>query len=129
MERLFIPLKTADNFYKNRVVMAPMTRGRATNPGLVPNQLMAQYYAQRANAGLQITEGTWISPEAIAFPNCPGIWSEEQVEGWQRVTHAVHENGGKLFSQVAHCGPVANGPSLNGKPALAPSITTSSAAV
>lgn len=121
MENLFAPLRTAENFFKNRVVMAPMTRGRATNPGLVPTELMAKYYAQRAGAGLQISEGTWISHEAIGFMNVPGLFSEDQVEGWQTVTTAVHRKGGSIFAQIAHCGPTANGPSLNGKPPLAPS--------
>ena len=80
----------------NRLVMAPMTRSRANNPGRVPTKLIAEHYAQRASAGLIITEGSQISPRAVGYINTPGIYSEEQVEGWKEVTKAVHENGGTI---------------------------------
>lgn len=84
--------------------MSSLTRGRATNPGLVPTPLMAEYYAQRASAGLIISEGTWVSARAIGFINVPGIYTQEQTEGWKRVTTAVHEAGGLIFSQLGHIG-------------------------
>src|SRR5882757_2239593 len=89
---------------KNRVVMAPMTRGRARNAGLVPTDLHVQYYRQRAAAGLLITEATWVSPDGIGFINVPGIYSSEQVEGWKKVTDAVHADGGRIYLQIAHSG-------------------------
>jgi N-ethylmaleimide reductase len=87
---------------KNRVVMAPMTRSRAI--GNIPNELMATYYGQRASAGLIITEGVSPSPNGLGYARIPGIFSEEQVEGWKKVTHAVHERGGKIFMQFMHTG-------------------------
>lgn len=89
---------------KNRIVMASLTRGRATNPELIPTTLMAQYYAQRASAGLILTEGTWVSPKSIGFINVPGIYTQQQVEGWKLVTEAVHDKGGLIFSQLGHIG-------------------------
>ena len=88
----------------NRVVMAPMTRSRADNPGNVPTDLMAEYYAQRASAGLLITEGSQISKRAVGYINTPGIYSTEQVEGWKKVTASVHEKGGRIFIQLWHVG-------------------------
>ncbi len=89
---------------KNRVVMAPMTRSRADNAGTVPNDLMAEYYAQRATAGLIISEGVFVSPEAVGYINVPGLYSPEQVAGWQKVTSAVHGQGGQIFAQIWHVG-------------------------
>jgi N-ethylmaleimide reductase len=89
---------------KNRVVMASLTRGRATNPGLVPTPLMAEYYAQRASAGLILSEGTWVNPQSIGFINVPGMYTQEQIEGWKLVTRAVHDKGGLIFSQLGHIG-------------------------
>lgn len=89
---------------KNRVVMASMTRGRATNAGLIPTPLMARYYAQRASAGLILSEGTWVNSKSIGFVNVPGIYTKEQVEGWKLVTQAVHEKSGLIFSQLGHIG-------------------------
>src|SRR6195952_3640027 len=82
---------------KNRVVMAPMTRSRAI--GNVPNALMAEYYAQRAGAGLIITEGTSPSPNGLGYARIPGAFSQEQVDGWKKVTNAVHDKGSKIFLQ------------------------------
>jgi len=106
---------------KNRVVMAPMTRGRATNANLVPTPLMAAYYAQRASAGLIISEGTWVSSKAIGFINVPGIYNQEQVEGWKLVTKAVHYNGGLIFSQLGHIGSASHPDHLNGELPAGPS--------
>lgn len=105
----------------NRMVMAPMTRSRSDNPGNVATELTAKYYMQRASAGLIITEGTYVSKEAVGFVNVPGIYSEEQIAGWKLVTDAVHTEGGKIFAQLWHVGRLSH-PSLHGgKLPLAPS--------
>lgn len=88
----------------NKVFMAPLTRSRANNPELVPTELHVEYYVQRASAGLLITEGTVVSPEGTGYINVPGIYSDEQVEAWKKVTTAVHENNGKIFMQIWHVG-------------------------
>ncbi len=105
--------------------MAPMTRGRADNAGHVPNQMMADYYAQRATAGLIVTEGTHISPQANGWENVPGIYTPEQIAGWQQVTDAVHAAGGRIFCQLWHQGRIS-APELQpeGKLPLAPSAMT-----
>lgn len=119
---LFSPYTLASGIeLKNRVVMAPMTRGRARNQGLVPTELHVDYYRQRATAGLIITEATWVSPEAIGFINVPGIYTLEQVDGWKAVTKAVHEEGGRIYQQIAHSGAVSHPDFFDGKPPLAPS--------
>ncbi len=87
----------------NRLVMAPMTRNRA-GAGLVPTELMALYYAQRSSAGLIVTEATQVAPEGVGYPNTPGIHDRSQVEGWRRVTEAVHKAGGRIFLQLWHVG-------------------------
>ena len=105
---------------QNRLVMAPMTRNRAI--GNVPNELMAQYYAQRASAGLIITEGTSPSPNGLGYPRIPGIFSAAQVAGWKHVTDAVHPQGAKMFMQLMHCGRIAHPLNLPaGARVLAPS--------
>jgi N-ethylmaleimide reductase len=106
---------------KNRVVMAPMTRGRARNAGLVPTELHVEYYRQRATAGLVITEATWVNRDGIGFINVPGIFSLEQVEGWKKVTEAVHAEGGRIYLQLAHSGAVSHPDFFDGQPPLAPS--------
>jgi N-ethylmaleimide reductase len=103
----------------NRMVMAPMTRLRAN--GTVPTTTMATYYAQRASAGLIITECTMVSPLSNGYMNCPGIYSREQVEGWKLVTKAVHNQGGKIFLQLWHSGRIAHSSLLNGEQPIAPS--------
>jgi N-ethylmaleimide reductase len=90
----------------NRLVMAPLTRNRA--PGGVPNALMARYYAQRATAGLIVTEGTQISPLGQGYQDTPGIYTLEQRDGWRRVTDAVHEAGGRIFAQLWHVGRISH---------------------
>ncbi|WP_129669437.1 alkene reductase [Phytoactinopolyspora endophytica] len=92
----------------NRMVMAPATRARAANDQLVPTELHAAYYSQRASAGLIITEGTWISENAIGFINVPGIYSEDQVTEWSRVTDIVHAVGGRILLQLWHTGSVSH---------------------
>jgi N-ethylmaleimide reductase len=89
---------------KNRIVMAPMTRARSTQPGDVPNELMAEYYGQRASAGLIISEATYISPQGKGYSFTPGIYSDEQVAGWSKVTKSVHNAGGRIFLQLWHVG-------------------------
>ncbi len=108
---------------KNRIVMAPMTRSRALNN--IPNGLMATYYGQRAGAGLIITEGTSPSPNGLGYARIPGVYSEAQIEGWKKVTEAVHEQGGKIFLQIMHTGRVSHPDNMPvGSTILAPSPLT-----
>ncbi|MDD2365320.1 MAG: alkene reductase [Desulfuromonadaceae bacterium] len=107
--KLFNLVRLGNIDIKNRVVMSPMTRNRAT--GNIPNKLMAEYYSQRSGAGLIITEGTSPSPDGLGYPRIPGIFSYEQIKGWQLVTEAVHNNSGKIFIQLMHTGRIGN--SLN----------------
>lgn len=104
--KLLSPYKLSRIKLKNRIVMAPMTRSRAI--GNVPNQLMAEYYKQRAAAGLIITEGTSPSPNGLGYSRIPGIYSEGQVEGWKKITDAVHAKGGKIFVQLMHTGRISH---------------------
>ena len=103
---LFLSKKVGDLTLKNRIVMAPMTRCRAI--GNIPNELMAEYYKQRSDAGLIITEGTSPSPNGLGYARIPGIFSELQVEGWKKTTKAVHENGGKIIVQLMHSGRISH---------------------
>ena len=105
---LFEPLSLGPVRTANRVLMAPLTRMRATAPGDVPNELMEEYYVQRASAGLVISEGTQISPEGKGYMDTPGIYSDEQVAGWRRITDAVHEAGGLIAAQLWHVGRVSH---------------------
>ncbi|MCL7492940.1 alkene reductase [Streptomyces sp. MCA2] len=104
-----------DFLLPNRVVMAPVTRGRAANVGLLPTELHAAYYGQRATAGLIITEGTWVSERAIGFVHVPGIYREEQVAGWRRVTDVVHALGGRIVLQLWHTGAASHPDHLGGE--------------
>lgn len=114
------PYPLGNTELKNRIVMAPMTRSRALNN--IPNELIAEYYAQRASAGLIITEGTSPSPNGLGYARIPGIFSAEQVKGWKNVTSAVHKNGGKIFVQLMHTGRVSHALNLpEGATVLAPS--------
>jgi len=105
--RLFTPVRVGRLTLKNRVVMAPMTRNRA-GEGNVPTPLMAKYYAQRASGGLLVTEASQISPQGVGYPSTPGIHTPEQVQGWRRVTDAVHERGGVIFLQLWHVGRISH---------------------
>jgi N-ethylmaleimide reductase len=105
----------------NRVVMAPMNRGRIDNPERAPTPLVAEYYAQRASAGLIIGEGTFINDEAISGINVPGICSAAQIAGWRLVTDAVHQRNGRIYAQLSHVGPVSHPDLLDGKTPLGPS--------
>lgn len=103
---LFTPEKVGSIAVKNRVVMSPMTRCRAL--GNIPNELMAEYYRQRSGAGLIITEGTAPSPNGLGYARIPGIFSDEQVQGWEKVTSAVHQAGGKIIVQLMHTGRISH---------------------
>jgi N-ethylmaleimide reductase len=105
----------------NRVVMAPLTRCRATNADLVPTDLHVQYYTQRASAGLIITEGTWISCDAVGWHDVPGLFNDAQVHAWSNVTEAVHHAGGIIFTQLWHAGSSSHPEFFAGIPPLAPS--------
>ncbi|AET91570.1 flavin oxidoreductase/NADH oxidase [Burkholderia sp. YI23] len=120
MSTLFNPLKVGALTLKNRIIMAPLTRQRA-GVERVPNALMAQYYADRAAAGLILSEATSVTPQGVGYADTPGIWSDEQVEGWKLVTKAVHEAGGKIFLQLWHVGRVSDPVFLNGELPVAPS--------
>lgn len=104
----------------NRIVMAPLTRARAVDRR-VPNALMAEYYRQRATAGLILSEATAVDPMGVGYANTPGIWSPEQVEGWKLVTRAVHEAGGRILLQLWHVGRISDPSFLDGRPPVAPS--------
>ena len=117
---LSAPLRVGDLELPNRIIMAPLTRCRA-GAGRVPTELMALYYAQRASAGLILTEATSVDPMGVGYPDTPGIWSNEQIEGWSRVTAAVHEAGGRIFLQLWHVGRVSDPVYLNGALPVAPS--------
>lgn len=108
MKDLFSPLKIGNTPLPNRIIMSPLTRSRASQPGNVPNALNAQYYAQRASAGLIISEATQISQQGQGYAWTPGIHSQEQIQGWQGVADAVHENGGRIFMQLWHVGRVSH---------------------
>ncbi len=105
---LFAPHRVGDLWLPNRVLMAPMTRCRATLPELVPNDLMAVYYHQRAAAGLIFSEGTQVDPTGLGYVGTPGIHSEAQRDGWREVTDAVHAGGGRIFAQLWHVGRVSH---------------------
>src|SRR6266478_5303887 len=110
---LFMPYRMGDLDLPNRIVMAPLTRMRAQSHDHVPTALQAEYYAQRASAGLIITEATAISPEGFGWAYTPGLWTEEQVRGWRRVTYAVHAAGGRIMAQLWHTGAISH-PELRG---------------
>ena len=116
---LFSPLTLGAQTLVNRIIMAPMTRTRAIET--IPTALMAAYYAQRASAGLVITECTMVSPLSYGYMNCPGIYLPEQIAGWQQVTQAVHNQQGKIFLQLWHSGRITHPALLNGELPVAPS--------
>lgn len=120
-QTLLTPVRLGALQLKNRVVMAPLTRCRADNPGYVPTELMARYYARRAGAGLIISEGTIVSPQGRGYPYTPGIWSDGQVAGWRQVTDAVHAAGGLIVCQLWHCGRLSLPDFQDGQTPVAPS--------
>ncbi|MED6321108.1 MAG: alkene reductase, partial [Pseudomonadota bacterium] len=113
--KLFESLSLAGKTLNNRVVMPPMTRSRSTQPGDVPNALMAEYYAQRASAGLIVSEGTQISALGKGYAWTPGIYTKAQIEGWKLVTDKVHEAGGVMFAQLWHVGRVSHPSNTEGQ--------------
>jgi 2,4-dienoyl-CoA reductase-like NADH-dependent reductase (Old Yellow Enzyme family) len=123
MPTLFDPIALGDIHAPNRILMAPLTRGRSTRDH-VPTAIMADYYAQRASAGLLITEGTGISREGLGWPYAPGLWTDEQVGAWKPITDAVHAAGGRIVTQLWHMGRVVHSDFLNGAAPLSSSATT-----
>lgn len=120
MDNFMNPLTVGDLHLPNRIILAPLTRCRA-DVGRVPNALMADYYAQRASAGMIVSEATSISPQGVGYPDTPGIWSAEQVQGWKLVTQAVHAAGGRILLQLWHVGRISHPIYLNGELPVAPS--------
>jgi 2,4-dienoyl-CoA reductase-like NADH-dependent reductase (Old Yellow Enzyme family) len=120
MPQLFDELKLGELTLRNRILLAPLTRARS-GPERIPNDLNAEYYAQRASAGLIITEATIVAAQGAGYADTPGIWSAAQVEGWRKVTQAVHAAGGLIFSQLWHVGRVSHPIFLDGELPVAPS--------
>lgn len=121
---LFQSLQIGDLALPNRIVMAPLTRSRAGQPGNLPTPLMAEYYAQRASAGLIIAEATNISEIAMGYALTPGIHTSAQVAGWRQVTDSVHAAGGRMFLQLWHCGRVSHESLHPGQAPVAPSAVS-----
>lgn len=120
MSVLFKELKLGSLKLKNRIIMSPLTRARAIN-NRIPNDLMAEYYKQRSSAGLIISEATAVTPMGVGYANTPGIWSDEQINGWKKITDTVHANDGKIFLQLWHVGRISHPMFLDGKTPVAPS--------
>jgi len=120
MPTLFDPLVAGDLHLRNRIVLSPLTRARAS-AGRVPNDLMVQYYTQRSGAGLIITEATSVSPMGVGYEDTPGIWSDDQVDGWKKITAAVHAKGGLIVLQLWHVGRISDPSLLGGALPVAPS--------
>ncbi|WP_337188050.1 alkene reductase [Phenylobacterium sp.] len=114
MPSLFDPLQVGDLTLRNRIVMAPLTRSRS-GAERIPGPLVAQYYAQRASAGLILSEATSVTPLGVGYADTPGIWSDEQVAGWKGVTRAVHDAGGLIFLQLWHVGRISDPGFLGGQ--------------
>ena len=121
MPTLFESLKIGDLEVPNRIFMAPLTRNRSTGPGRVPNAMMREYYAQRASAGLIISEATSVAPAGVGYPHTPGVWSDEQVEGWRKVVQGVHAAGGRMLLQLWHVGRISDPIYHDGALPVAPS--------
>ena len=120
MTTIFDPIKLGDLELPNRIIMAPLTRCRA-DEGRVPNELMADYYVQRASSGLILSEATSVTPMGVGYPDTPGIWSADQVRGWTNITKAVHAAGGRIALQLWHVGRISHEIYLNGEAPVAPS--------
>ncbi|RYD87720.1 MAG: alkene reductase, partial [Sphingomonadales bacterium] len=123
MSNLFDPIQLGDIAAPNRILMSPLTRGRSTREH-VPTAIMADYYVQRAAAGLIISEGTGVSREGLGWPYAPGLWTDEQVEGWKPVIDAVHKADGRIFAQIWHMGRIVHPSFLDGGAPLSASATT-----
>ena len=120
MPSLFDPLRLGDLTLKNRIVMAPLTRARSGDER-TPGPLVAEYYAQRASAGLIIGEATSVTPMGVGYAGTPGLWSEAQVAGWKLTTEAVHKTGGLIFAQLWHVGRISDPVFLDGQPPVSAS--------
>jgi 2,4-dienoyl-CoA reductase-like NADH-dependent reductase (Old Yellow Enzyme family) len=121
MAMLFDSIALGDLRLPNRILMAPLTRCRASGEGRVPNAMMRDYYSQRASAGLILSEATSVTPMGVGYPRTPGIWSQEQVAGWKAVTEGVHRAGGRMVLQLWHVGRISDPIYLNGALPVAPS--------
>jgi 2,4-dienoyl-CoA reductase-like NADH-dependent reductase (Old Yellow Enzyme family) len=117
---LFQPLQLGEVLLPNRIIMAPLTRQRA-GAGRVPNDMMREYYEQRAGAGLILTEATAVDPMGVGYKDTPGIWSKSQIEGWKKITDGVHKKGGRIFLQLWHVGRISDPSFLGGETPVAPS--------
>lgn len=120
MSKLFEPLKLGAITLPNRIIMAPLTRSRS-GAARIPNELMKEYYTQRVSAGLILTEATSVTPMGVGYADTPGIWSDEQVVGWKKITESVHKAGGRIFLQLWHVGRISDPIFLNGELPVAPS--------
>jgi 2,4-dienoyl-CoA reductase-like NADH-dependent reductase (Old Yellow Enzyme family) len=121
MPKLLDPITIGDLHLPNRVLMAPLTRNRSSGAGRVPNALMRDHYVQRASAGAILSEATSVTPLGVGYPHTPGIWSQEQIDGWRLVTDGVHQAGGKILLQLWHVGRISDPSYHDGAPPVAPS--------
>ncbi|MBB6273889.1 2,4-dienoyl-CoA reductase-like NADH-dependent reductase (Old Yellow Enzyme family) [Pedobacter cryoconitis] len=120
MKKLLEQIRIGDLNIKNRIIMAPLTRCRCAADA-IPNEIMVDYYRQRAGAGLIIAEATAVTPMGLGYPNTPGIWSEPQIKAWKKITDAVHQEEGKIFLQIWHVGRMSDPVYLHGQLPVAPS--------
>jgi 2,4-dienoyl-CoA reductase-like NADH-dependent reductase (Old Yellow Enzyme family) len=120
MPTLFDPIQIGDLLLPNRIFMAPLTRLRGTADH-IPTPIMVDYYTQRADAGLILSEGIPVDPLGVGYQNVPGLWSREQVEAWKPIVKAVHDNDGHIFAQIGHVGRISDPSLLNGQTPVAPS--------
>jgi hypothetical protein len=121
MPTLLEPITIGDLRLPNRILMAPLTRNRSSGAGRVPNALMRDYYVQRASAGMIVSEATSVTPMGVGYPHTPGIWSQEQVDGWRTITEAVHKAGGRMLLQLWHVGRISDPSYHDGALPAAPS--------
>jgi 2,4-dienoyl-CoA reductase-like NADH-dependent reductase (Old Yellow Enzyme family) len=121
MPSLLDPIRIGDLDLPNRVLMAPLTRNRSSGDGRTPNALMRDYYVQRASAGLIISEATSVTPIGVGYPHTPGVWSDEQTQGWRAITDAVHKAGGRMLLQLWHVGRISDPSYHQGALPVAPS--------
>jgi len=128
MPNLLHPIQVGDLHLPNRIFMAPLTRLRGT-PDHVPTPMMAEYYRQRASAGLIVSEGTPVDPMGVGYANVPGIWSAEQTEAWKPITAAVHNAGGRIFAQIWHVGRISDPEFLGGRQPVGPSAIAATGTV
>ncbi len=125
MSNLFLPLRAGAFTLRNRIIMAPLTRARAGDVR-IPNETMAEYYAQRASSGMILSEATSVTPMGVGYAATPGLWSEEQVAGWRLITEAVHREGGLILAQLWHVGRISDPMFLDGALPVAPSAIAAS---